>query len=270
MQPKTISRIITIIVLACLLPLTTSLFAMDFGENITIFDESTSNTYFHSGQNTGYEDQEVEPADQAGQRWDLEGMFLDTYQLTLVGGFDFMNGEENYLSGDIFIDTDLAAEYGERAEDNDSLSSNGYQTITNNYGYDYVLDLDFANLLYYVYAIDTTTNLQSVYYRVNDGSNPWQFTPGNNDQYLAMGQINYFTGLTDTDTGFSGGNHNAFSVNLSFLPESTEFIAHFTIGCGNDNLMGQGVAHAPEPATLLLFGSGIFGLAALGRRRQRI
>ncbi|MBN2231700.1 MAG: PEP-CTERM sorting domain-containing protein, partial [Deltaproteobacteria bacterium] len=72
-------------------------------------------------------------------------------------------------------------------------------------------------------------------------------------------------------TGISGWNGNdthyiLSGLDLSFLPDGTEFTSHFTMSCGNDNLMGNGVV-APEPGTLLFVGAGIVGL--LGWRRRR-
>ena len=50
-----------------------------------------------------------------GQQWDLEGFFLSGSELTMVGGFDFENGEyasgHTYLAGDIFIMVALFFEY---------------------------------------------------------------------------------------------------------------------------------------------------------------
>lgn len=263
--------------------------ALNFGQEITIYDQSGPSLS---------EDNEVEGNSVLSQSWDLEGMFLDKYQLTLVGGFDFLSTQgclcnQYYLSGDLFIDVDGDAAYGQPAAGLDdaytqkhllwwSWTADGVYNIPNSYGYDYVLDLDFANRTYDVYQINDNTWLTSVYYRDNDGSNPWQFTPGCNDTPLTSGEITYYDNdnLTDADLGFQGAYettcwgctyyndyHNAFSVDLGFLPENTEFTAHFTMYCGNDNLMGHGVAHAPEPATLLLFGSGILGLAGLSRKR---
>jgi len=71
--------------------------------------------------------------------------------------------------------------------------------------------------------------------------------------------------------GLLGGFHYAAGVDLSFLDPAQQFVAHYTMGCGNDNLMGRGTtAPVPEPATMLLFGSGIFGMAALRRRKLSI
>ncbi len=46
--------------------------------------------------------------------------------------------------------------------------------------------------------------------------------------------------------------------------------AHWTMSCGNDNIEGSAdVAPVPEPATMLLFGTGLAGLAGLRSRKKK-
>ena len=42
---------------------------------------------------------------------------------------------------------------------------------------------------------------------------------------------------------------------------------HWTMSCGNDVIEGKVPAPVPEPATMLLFGTGLIGMAVVGRKK---
>jgi PEP-CTERM motif len=65
-------------------------------------------------------------------------------------------------------------------------------------------------------------------------------------------------GGSDTD------DYLRFVIDYNFGPVS-EYGFHWGMTCGNDVI--EGSAPVPEPATMMLFGSGLIGLAALGRKR---
>lgn len=199
--------------------------ALSLGTDITVYDGMGSGTDWHGAQ----EDQEVEPGMQGRQRWDLEGFYYGGTTLTLVGGFDFLNGEtwsgHRYESGDIFLDTDGDSVFGT------SGSGGGNLDVQNTFGYDYVLDLDFATLSYSVYALDAFSSTVTVTFSQNDESNPWRYVAldENDPDYIAplsgyanVGLIGYWSGLNDAEVGGLEGDgdttHNAFAVDLSFLP----------------------------------------------------
>lgn len=256
--------------------------ATPFGTNITISDKN----YAGSGWYSNREDQETEnnPNTVTSQQWDLEGMFLSGQTLTMVGGYDFQNGVlwtdgRRYKSGDIFIDIDGDAKYGQA--DNGGSGATHYgsgphaATMANSFGWDYVLDLNFTTMTYNVISLTS----QSLVTRVMDvaSSNPWTYHSGGSALTGYQNQsMTYTAGLTNADTGFQGDStnatgwstgsnqHYALAVDLSFLAGS-DAVFHYTMECGNDNLMGQ--AHVPDTAaTSILLGLGLIALAGVRRK----
>jgi hypothetical protein len=252
---------------------TSNVFALDLGTNITIWD----------GVGVAYEDNEVEPNCELGQKWDLEGMFLKGTMLSLVGGYDFVQGEvgnnQLFLPGDIFIDVNGDARYGGDA----AGQGGGNQIVQQTYRYDYVLDLhigpnDYLTGTYDIIKLHPDFSLtETVYYNQNDAANPFKYAgvQPNNDGYVeesvGSGIWNYLAGSQDgPDYGFEGwlGNniHNVFDVDLSYFA-GQDLLVHYTYGCGNDNLMGEATVPVPEPATMVMIGLSTIGLAAFRRKK---
>lgn len=228
------------------------------GLNITVFDQNASDSDWHRQG----EDQEVEPGMQHGQEWDLEGFFLDGNMLSIVGGFNFADGQQGsqlWMPGDLFIDIGGDAVFGDIHG-----SSNGNVNVANTYGYDYVIDFNDGDWGYYIYEINDTSIVTTTYFKQNHGSNPWRYVSGGNQ--IGTGTAGYESHQVDI-LGFTGGYHNVIKdIDLSFLG-TEEFIVHYTMQCGNDNLMGQ--APVPEPTTMILFGLGLISFAVITRKKLK-
>lgn len=260
---KEFSKIILFLILAFFI-MTGSAMALNLGSNITISDEVSSGTGWYSDR----EDQEVEPNCVPGQGWDLEGFFLNGTTLTMIGGYNFKDGYGGYQPGDIFIDTTGDAEYGP----GNTGSGSGYTEVVDNFGYEFALDLDFDSGQYTVYGL-TGASTVAVWYGQNDESNPLEYKTGGTEIFTFA--FTFYEGLDDDAVaGLEGGDGSHYAVDLDlsdFLTtdEINSFIAHFTYQCGNDNLMGSNSNPVPEPATMMLFGTGLIGMAALGRKKFR-
>jgi len=226
--------------------------ALAYGINITIYD---NNGYQAAGQ--GGEDDETEPGMINNQSWDLEAFFINSSTLSMVGGFDFVKGNGIYNHGDIFIDVTGDAVYG-------VADAGGYE----NYGYDFVIDLNMSALTYDVFKLDSNAVLLNAALDANqDWSNPWRYDGGSGER-IEFGSIIYDTGLSDSDVGLLGGSHNVVTgIDLGFIEDAgyslDSFLVHSTLECGNDNLIGS----VPEPSNMFLLGTGLIGLATIGRRR---
>ncbi len=244
--------------------------AIPLGTNITISDQNFRGTGWYSDR----EDNETEtnPDTLQGQHWDLEGMFMDGTNLTLVGGYDFKNGvtysNYNYRSGDIFIDLDGDAVFGNAANGGSGVGG----TTTQLFGYDLVLDLDFTSMTFDVLELGAGTVLN----RGRDvaSSNPWRLQSGGSAvSGLQDLSFSYFSGLSNADVGgllgYNGNNlHHAITLDTSFL-DGAGATFHYTMECGNDNLMGQTSSVPDGGATALMLGAALVGMVGLRRRARR-
>lgn len=272
---------------------TGNVWAYDFGTNITISDEDSSSSKTWYGDQ---EDQETEPGTLTDQSWDLEGMFLGENDagndiLTIVGGYDFVNNQD-WVSGDIYFDlggstfdNTSTAKFGTLGHDPnddpnspDSIydqNSDGNVSVNYNWGYDLVFDVDWENFNvgdttfnYDVYQLTSDSWNIGTYYNDFEESGAWRFDKTNGSAtLLGSGVGSYLVGLSDDEAGLTGGSHNALSVDLTGYVDPTKFVAHFTMQCGNDNLMGDpGADPVPEPSTMILLGFGILGLVGFRKK----
>ncbi len=244
--------------------------------NITISDNNYTGSDWYSNR----EDNETEssPNTIRTQQWDLEAMYLNGTTHTLLGGYDFKNGvthnSRNYSSGDIFVDTGANAVYGAAAS---GAGTGG--TTSNLYGYDYVMDLTFAGGGLGSFVIrDLNTGTNVLLNRPTDvaSSGAWTYASGNNVATVDSGAFTYgqLTAAEVLSYGLLGGdathgnndNHYYLSIDVSYFAGTSD-IFHYTMECGNDNLMGQ--ARVPDSGmTLVLLGASLLGLAGLRRNRK--
>lgn len=239
--------------------------------NITIFDGVSGGGFSGGGAGVGLEDNEVEAGALATQAWDLEAFELNGNSLSLWGGYNFVSGVQQganlWTSGDIFIDINGDAQWGAGTLRN---TSNSY------YKYDYAIVFD-RNLdgslmgTYSVLDIGLTTSVVLSYDwsgNLFDWSNPYRVgSLGTGDSTLLSGQqYSYAAGADASALGLLGTGHNSLTLDVGFLGANLDgALFHFTMECGNDNLIGR--ASVPDGgAALCMLGLGVGAIGVLRRR----
>lgn len=234
-------------------------------DNITIYDEDG-----YLGSGVGREDNETEPNMINNQNWDLEAFTLEGNELGIVGGFDLRDGYNYggylYELGDIFIDINGDAQYGTGAH------RRQLDPFRENLGYDYAIKLTYTGDeggTYNVYDLTVASVLTSVIVDKNiPESNPYTLTV-TNELSVWNGAFSYTDFNTDENLVDGYASNAITGIDLGFLGDAT-FIAHTTMDCGNDNLMGRGTTTAvPEPSSIGMLLVGMSLLSLVARKKNR-
>ena len=137
-------------------------------------------------------------------------------------------------------------------------------------GWEYVLQLDD-------YSGDTSAGALKLYEVVEGNINysfadtGYIFREGQEVQYNGSGPDSLAAGswdLFNTEEGSDEDDYLRFAIAYDF-GDVSEFGFHWTMTCGNDVIEGGAPAPVPEPATALLFGAGLAGLAGVVRRKKK-
>ena len=153
--------------------------------------------------------------------------------------------------GDLFISTDGWNPYGNQPYLNDNYS-NGEK-------WDYAFDVSSGNLYNITGAQGNIQFAEDIM-----PSSGWIYRNG---QEVLIG--------SDTLTASTAGGTASYNLGIYQLTiplgslgwDINDLGFHWTMTCGNDVI--EGGAPVPEPATMFLLGSGLIGLAAVGRKKFR-
>ncbi len=226
----------------------------------TVLDKFTTDGWIQFANDDGvYTNGFVDPG-WGGQDFDAEYLYYklagNKLSIGLQSGFDLnsglvVSGGRNYYAGDLALSFDGDTTLGDASTYEFAFD---FGLLTKDYDQNFVGDptdgIDDSGL-YQVTAWNENIHF--------DLSNPFAMEQGS----LATNG--------ETLAGQDGDSYwRTVSFDTSSLSDFAGFDAHWTMSCGNDAIDGHAApAPVPEPATMLLFSTGLAGLAGFTRKRKK-
>ncbi len=239
--------------------------------NITTFDgmQSTDDPWYGPQEDDEVEDGHPNDGNvHAGaptNDFDLEAIFYNagTKELAIVSGYDFAYGSISIQPGDIFINTSTQNFALDMAYETDiSYDTNAYHTQDVFYAATLGYSLFSGSGIVSSNPGDTLPPTTVPFVPIPEAG-PYRYLSGGTPG--PAGSAGYYHGINQSlwGTSFGGTYHNILLIDVSWLNDDV-FSVRNTLQDGNDLIIGT----IPEPATLLLFGAGLLGVAGLNRRKK--
>lgn len=238
----------------------------------------------------------VEKGDYSGDNYDIQELAVyienDTLYFAIQTEYDLKKNQSGTTAGDFLFDFDAADNDGKIIQDDWGLADFGFDfDITGDQESGFNVDLTLLVGGFEEGSAENTknnhingttdyNNFNTDYQvtQVSDAATAMEFkfaTPAKNQYeaaYTRKNEISTIEAMID----LAKYNESAVTALLDLFSKNDSVVMYWQPSCGNDFLAAQtaipgspgGGSHAPEPATTLLFGMGLLGASALGRRKS--
>ncbi len=220
------------------------------------------NIFTEDNDDTSGDSRQVGPGYSSGNEYDAEAIYFDNDDqygyIAIITGMPkdgWYHYPWHFGPGDIGIDVDGAndiAVVDEYYNQNSSYSANTPYEYAITMGGELVKVTKWNSVLYTNFGYDISGP-----YRVNE-----------TDDTFSANNISF--AYSDSPINAHYVIEAAFLLSDLGLESGDTFQINWTMGCGNDYVRLEGArVHTPEPATLLLFGSGLIGLASVAGKKAK-